>query len=360
MQSKKRIEKVMDLEIPDRIPFDGIFPFRSDIYYMLLSPSKSWQPEDKPEVFPNVNSLVLKYKGWKWTPKNWTPPETWRFQARTGIDEFGCLWEFKEADNFKGYPIGSHLTNWDLLADWKFPDPYDSSRYRPFARLRHIFPRKYKIGILDSFLFARHQYLRGFSTSLSDYLKHGSNVKELMEKLQTYFIGTVEMWHKFGAQAVYTMDDMGTQNSLFMSPRLYKKFIAPIFQSIVQRAHDLDMKFILHSCGHVNDLIPIWIDIGVDALQFDSPHMTGIDFLKNFVGKIAFHLVPDIQKVYPVVSPEQLEQEVKMMMEVLGHSGGLIIRDYEEAESVLHVAKANVKKLPKIVKKWGQYPLTWT
>ena len=38
------------------------------------------------------------------------------------------------------------------------------------------------------------------------------------------------------------------------------------------------MKFILHSCGHVNDLIPQWIEIGMDAVQFDSPHMTGIDF----------------------------------------------------------------------------------
>ena len=90
--------------------------------------------------------------------------------------------------------------------------------------------------------------------------------------------------------------------------------------------------------------------------EFDAPHMTGLDYLSEYAGKIAFMLVPDIQKVYPFVSPEELEQEVKLMIDKIGRKGGLIVRDYPNAHKVLQVPVSNVKYLPDAVRKWGKIP----
>jgi hypothetical protein len=97
----------------------------------------------------------------------------------------------------------------------------------------------------------------------------------------------------------------------------------------------------------------------MDAVQFDSPNMTGIEFDAQFQGKICFHMVPDIQKIYPFASVTELENEIKLMISKLGQNGGLIIRDYMNARKVLHVPEANYRALPQLVKKWGQYPLAW-
>ena len=356
MNGKTRITKVMNLEIPDRIPFDGLLPTRSDIFYMPMVPPKTWQPPDAEGVFPNVVSLLMKARLWKWKPQNWTPPKNWTSLARKAVDPFGCIWEYAENDTTKGHPGGGQpMENYAQLDDWQFPDPYDMTQYRFFGRVGRLFRRKYKVALLDSLLFARVQYLRGFNRSLIDFSRNKEGISRLITKLKEYFLGAIEMWHKFGADAVYGQDDMGAQNELFMSPRMYKQFLAPAYKELAQRAHELDMKFIFHSCGCVKELLPVWVDCGIDALQFDAPRMTGLDEISWFSDKMCFHLVPDIQKVYPFATPTELEQEVKDMIQQVGKDGGLIIRDYMAQTKVLHVPPINAKLLPTFVKKWGTY-----
>jgi hypothetical protein len=345
----------MACEKPDRVPFDGLLPTRSDLFYVPLVPAKNWQPPDQPGVYPQVYPEMLSLGLWKWVPKTWSPPKNWRSLPRSAVDEFGVIWDYAANDTSKGHPMGQPLTSWDQLANWRFPDPYDPSHYRFFSKIAKFFPRKYKVGLLDSFLFARVQYLRGFSQSLIDLRRNKSEIKLLLEKLKAYYIGTIEMFHKRGMDAVYTQDDMGAQTELFMSPKMYSDNIVPVFEEIVKATHDFGMKIILHSCGHVNELLPIWYKIGVDALQFDAPRMTGIEFLAEYTGKFCFYLVPDIQKVYPFVTPDELEGEIRLMIEKIGIKGGLGIRDYPKAVKVLNVPPANFARLPNAVKKWGKY-----
>lgn len=359
MKGKDRIRKVMACEIPDRVPFDGLLPIKSDIFYIPLVPSRSWQPPDQLGVYPQVHPSMLRNGLWRWSPHTWKPPKNWMSKSRQAVDEFGCHWEYSANDPSKGHPSSQPLGSWDQLDTWTFPNPYDKTRYSFFTKMAQLFPQKYKVGLLDSFLFARVQYLRGFTTALIDLRRNRPEIKLLFEKLKIYYLGTIEMFHRYGMDAVFTQDDMGAQSELFMSPSLYQNHVVPFFQEIVNVTHDYGMKFILHSCGKVNDLIPIWQKIGVDALQFDSPHMNGLDFLKQFGGKICFYLVPDIQTIYPFVSPMGIEAEVKQMIAIIGSRGGLVIRDYPEAIKVLRVPPLNVRALASSVKKWGKYPIAW-
>ncbi len=358
MRGKKRVEMAMNLEKPDRVPFDGLLPHKSPILYLPMLPPKSWKPEDKKGVYPNVEPLMLKFRLWKWNPQNWEPPKEWWKMPRLATDPFGCVWEYAENDATKGHPGNVQpMKSLDRAGDWPLPDPYDKSMYKLPKFAGKLLFWKYKVGLLDSLLYARVQYLRGFNNSLMDLARGAEGIKKLIRRLTDYFKGAIEMWAKAGVDAVYGQDDMGAQNELFMSPRMYKKYFAKPYKELAETAHDNGLKFILHSCGHVNKLIPIWIDCGIDALQFDSPKMTGLEYDQQFCGKIGFHLVPDIQKVYPFANVEDFEGEIKRMIKTMGKKGGLIIRDYLGATKVLEVPERNQKALPKLVKKYGKYPL---
>jgi hypothetical protein len=64
-----------------------------------------------------------------------------------------------------------------------------------------------------------------------------------------------------------------------------------------------------HSDGHILEIIPDLIELGVDVLNCQASVM---DFkqLNNFAGKIAFRTDIDRQKVLPFVSPGEVKEYV--------------------------------------------------
>ena len=358
MNSKQRIKAAMDPtgNPPDRIPFDGLLPWRSDQFTMLQVTPSSWQPREG--YYPYVPQQFLQLKIYKWHP-TWDVPKDWKQQKRTAMDEWGCYWNYAKDDPTKGHPGKPAFETWDDLDDWEPPDGSNPKRYRTFGRFSKLFFRKFKIGMLDSFLFSRCQYIRGFSTILIDFRRNPDKVHALIEKMVPFYLDAIKAWSKYNADAVFCMDDMGAQDRPFVSPKIYREFFKEPFKRIVNHAHDHEMSFILHSCGNNLDLMPIWIDeIGVDAFQFDSPRMNGLDNLAKFKGKTCFWNVVDIQTIYPFATPAQIEDEVKVMIDKLATpNGGLVLRDYFGAHSVLNAPKENVKMFQKAAKKYGKYPL---
>ena len=123
------------------------------------------------------------------------------------------------------------------------------------------------------------------------------------------------------------------------------------------QSHNLGMDFILHSCGEIGALIPDIIELGVDALQFDSPHMTGVENFKHFAEerKIAFWLSSNIQSTWIFGTPNDVEEEIKSYIKEVGNNeGGLAISEYG-SKSALGVPKENVIAQREAVLKWGKY-----
>lgn len=87
----------------------------------------------------------------------------------------------------------------------------------------------------------------------------------------------------------------------------------------------------------------------------------GLDVMQKYAGKICFICCVNIQTVYPKGTPEDVVKEVLTMMNALGNQrAGFIAIDYEEAETVLKIPKANIKTFENTVKKYGHYRLDGT
>ena len=128
---------------------------------------------------------------------------------------------------------------------------------------------------------------------------------------------------------VATYDDMGTQQELLCSRKDYVKFIKPIHKklfSATKKASPKRIYIFLHSCGSVYDLIPDFIEIGVDIL---NPVQTGaakmdLTTLKREFGKdITFWGGGiDIQQQLPFFTLDEIEDEIKRRLDIMAPGGG--------------------------------------
>ena len=88
-----------------------------------------------------------------------------------------------------------------------------------------------------------------------------------------------------------------------------------------------------HSDGDILEIIPDFIELGVDVLNCQAS-VIDLDQLNKFAGKIAFRTDIDRQNVLPFVSPNKVKDYVFGLFHNLGTPYGGIIACGEISEDV--------------------------
>lgn len=156
-------------------------------------------------------------------------------------------------------------------------------------------------------------------------------------------------------------DDLGTQQSLLMSPDMYREILKPIhvdyIQFIKQRTK---AKVFYHTDGDVVPLIEDFIEIGVDVLnpiQTSAGKISDLSGLKKHFGKnIIFCGGIDTHRILPAGTKEEVQEEVKRVMELLGKGGGYMVAS---AHTIMNdVPPENVLAMVDAVEEFGSYPFS--
>lgn len=66
---------------------------------------------------------------------------------------------------------------------------------------------------------------------------------------------------------IWFYDDLGFREKPFISPAMYAELIMPYHKKLIDYAHGLGLKVILHSCGFVEPLLPHMLEAGIDCLE---------------------------------------------------------------------------------------------
>lgn len=90
-----------------------------------------------------------------------------------------------------------------------------------------------------------------FETYLTASLDHAQKIIDA-----GYEIDGIKWW-----------DDMGYKGTTFFSPTIYRELLKPYHKRAVDWAHERGLVAELHSCGHIETLIPDIVEIGVDMLN---------------------------------------------------------------------------------------------
>jgi len=200
-------------------------------------------------------------------------------------------------------------------------------------------------------------YIRGVEQIMEDLALQPEMAHCIIEHIADYYLSYSQRVFEAaeGNIDIFFMgDDMGTQHGLWVSVDMYRKFFKENFRKYNELAHRYGIKTMYHTCGNVADLVPEFIDCGLDVLQSLQPAEMDLVKLKREYGKdIAFQGGIDIQNTMPNASPQEVEEEIKARAETLGDGGGYI---FGTSHNLLpDVPTENIVALFEACERYGKY-----
>lgn len=226
------------------------------------------------------------------------------------------------------------------LSDYRFPavrELIDTERLLPFMRAARD-AEKHIVAADPIQLFERLRSLMGFESMLLAPHSDENGFQALLDALTDLTIEGIRDYARCGCvDSFMTWQDFGTQSGLVIRREEFRALYAPGLCRVAQTAHDNGMYFVLHCCGQIEELIPEFIEIGVDVLQLDQPRLIGHQCLRErFGGRICFwNTVDTLWSSQGDRTNQAIEDEVReMRMAFSDLPGGFMARHYPQPEAI--------------------------
>ncbi len=302
-------------------------------------------------------------------------PESVRKRNREREPHSNCIdsWgsgqtEITPGDWFPGiHPLTEARTVEDLELYQGWPDMSDPSRVAHVKETARCLAEDMQFAVLATpwllFPFERAHAMQGMETFLMNMVTDRDFAVALLEKIADYckyLMGPFLEQLGDNVDIIKIGDDLGTQESLMISPRMYRQILKPVHADFIafikQRTN---AKVMFHSDGDVAPLIDDFIEMGVDILnpiQTSAGTMSDLPTLKKRYGNnIVFCGGVDSHRILPYGSVAEVREEVRRVIEALGPGGGCMIG---AVHTVMNdVPPENVLAMVDAVEEFGQYPL---
>ena len=172
-------------------------------------------------------------------------------------------------------------------------------------------------------IFEQMQYIRGTEQLYMDIVLGNEAMTGALKQVHDFYCELLIQWAKTDVDALFFLDDWGSQNSLLINPASWCEIFRPLYKDYVDIAHSYGKKIFMHSDGNILSVIPHLIELGVDALNCQMFCMDA-DELAKFAGQITFWGEIDRQWLLPCGTTEEIENAVKRVYSTLWKDGGCI------------------------------------
>jgi uroporphyrinogen decarboxylase len=250
-----------------------------------------------------------------------TPREPFRpLSEGEWADEWGVIWTDRHMPRAVGHPFES---GWEEMAGYQLPDPRAPGRYDGAKKVIADHPDRYALGHVWFTLFERLWFLRGFNNMLMDPYVYPNEFTELRDRILAFSVASIEEQLKLGVDGIYFSDDWGTQLGLLMKPDDWRAWFKPCYQAMFDAVHAGGAHVWMHLCGNVTAIIGDLIEIGLNVLNPLQPQAMDVAALAaEFGGRVCFHGGADVQGTLPRGSVQDVEDEVKYLIDTLGNGSG--------------------------------------
>ncbi len=249
-------------------------------------------------------------------------------------DIWGNIWH-RAVNGCKGGEIFKPvLEDWSDLDKLVIPEYDFDAAVAEMKKAYATVPDNFRIAGMPGWIFAASRYLRKMEIYLMDMLLYPDELKVLHGKLAGFYEKIILAVADAGAEAITFAEDMGTQNGLLFSPKLWDEYFREIYTRLFGIAHEKGMKVMMHSCGQNREILEPLLKAGVDCFQFDQPAVYDQADLAGLLKRYSAVLWSpiDIQKILPTGDYEIIKKGVDDMFKHF--DGFLIFKNYPDLPGI--------------------------
>jgi uroporphyrinogen decarboxylase len=238
-------------------------------------------------------------------------------------DQFGVQWD-RSIDKDIGV-VRNCLVTPDNVDDYEFPDPDDPSRYSSYNRVLEASRDGFVVVTLGFSLFERAWTLAGMEALLMAMGANPGFAHLLLDRILEFNLRVIENACSYDIDAMLFGDDWGQQTGLIMGPEFWREFIKPRIREMYGLVKSKGKFVFIHSCGKVDGVFPDLIECGLDMFNPFQPEVIDVFQIKKKYGDVlSFYGGISTQRTLPYGTVQQVKDEVKRLLEVVGKNGGYI------------------------------------
>jgi uroporphyrinogen decarboxylase len=194
---------------------------------------------------------------------------------------------------------------------------------QPVAAQHH----EYFIGCdVSPCVFEMYWRLRGMEATLLDMAGDGRLAREMFRRCADFAVSLSEQaCSRYALDWLWAGDDVASQQSLMMSPAMWRSMIKPHLKRVFDVGKRQDLWVAYHCCGALREIIPDLIEIGLDVLnpvQSGCPGMDPLDLKKEFGSRLSFMGGVDTTYVLPRGSARDVRRATERLIEGMTTDGG--------------------------------------
>jgi uroporphyrinogen decarboxylase len=269
-------------------------------------------------------------------------------------DIWGVGWR-KELPGVMGYAVHHPLADLGALRSYRWPDPDDpricGAIHEKAGRIERA--GRFVSGSHRETLWERSYNLVGMDNLMVSFHLEPNAVRDVLHHVMDFQLGIARHYAEAGIEWAGLGDDLGTQRGLLFSPEILHEFFVPEYRRLVGFYKPRGVLIGFHSCGRIQSILEVFMDLGVDVLNPIQATANDLDEVRRvtagrmaLMGGVSSFLVRD----GPV---ERIRRTARERMWQLGREGGYFCGP----DQGLDFPDAHVEALEAAVAEYGAYPL---
>ncbi|MBN1292736.1 MAG: methyltransferase [Candidatus Latescibacteria bacterium] len=309
MNPRDHVKNTLEFSKPERIPRQmWLLPYATNTY-----------PDDVARIHLDFPDDIVH------APAEYTnPPKTKGDPCSIGtyIDEWGCIFENRQ-NGIIGEVKEPLLKRWgdvDIVRPPREMLSFDRDTVNRFCKSSD----KFVLAGCCPRPFERLQFIRSTVNAFYDLIDRPEEFNVLLNRIHSFYLEEFEIWATTYVDGLMFMDDWGAQQSLLVSPDIWRELFKPLYRDYINLAHDHGKYCFMHSDGYIIDILPDLIDLGLDAINSQIFCMGVGKLGERFRGKITFWGEIDRQHILPYATVPEVVESVHAVRDALYKDGGVI------------------------------------
>lgn len=315
MTGRERVKAALTHTQPDRVPRDlWALPYVSLFCKEELDEVLRRFPLDisRPELSPGSGDTEIEHLS----------------RAGKYTDEWGSVWNVGEP-GIIGEVKQPVMADWSALSTYQ--PPWDLIRKRDLSHANRQCEKSdlFMLSSVCARPFERLQFLRGTENVFMDLAYGPTELFKLIEMIHEYYLADVTNWASSNVDAVFIMDDWGSNLALLINPDTWREVFKPLYRDYCDIIHTAGKFVFFHSDGNIESIYGDLIEVGMDAINSQLFCMDIERLAERYKGKITFWGEIDRQYVLPFGSLADVYAAVRRVREALDDGTGGVIAQCE-------------------------------